>query len=115
MFKSNEFTNNKALLFDEETRTVTIVKIRDQSGNVLETENGVLHLENAKTYVDEKHGGLVYAYNVDLPAKVEALKLKELRRSVSLKRIFEFDKSDGKIDWFKWLPWFIIIILIIKH
>lgn len=95
-----------------EGQNIQIVPVRDESAQALETSLGLLRKEDATIYVDAQ-GGLTYMYNVDLPAKVEAEKLRELRRSVALKRAFEFNTNDGKIDWMKIFPYIIVVMLII--
>ncbi|MCG7218201.1 hypothetical protein MF069_36495 [Paenibacillus mucilaginosus] len=113
MFNSQERAKHKAIIFDKETRMVSIVDVYGQAGNMLETKtDGVWHVDNAITYVDEKNGGIVYVYNVDLPAKVEADHLKTLRRSAALKRMFDFEKDDKTFDWFKFLPYLIIMLMV---
>ncbi|MCY7487903.1 hypothetical protein [Paenibacillus alvei] len=95
-----------------EGQNIQIVPVRDESAEALETQLGLLRKEDAQVYVDAS-GGLTYLYNVDLPAKVEAENLRNLRRSVALKRAFEFNTSEGKIDWMKIFPYIIVVMLIL--
>lgn len=80
--------------------------------NDIEYEHGFLSIDNATTYVDQTTGGLHYFFDLDLPSKVEAKNLKMLRRSMAIKNIFSYD-VDKTFDLFKFLPWLVIILLVL--
>lgn len=108
----NKKSKDKALIFGPD-RTVTIYPILDQSADVIETGKHVLYLEGSQAYVDTD-GSIMYLFDLsEMPARVEAENLKKLRRSVALRRIFEFERSTGGIDWLKLFPYLIIALLVI--
>lgn len=86
--------------------------VLDIVGNDVEYVDGFLPISDSRVYVDQANGGLHYIFNLDLPAKVEATKLKFLRRSMAIHNIFSYDVSSG-VDMFKFLPWVAIILLIL--
>jgi hypothetical protein len=105
--------NATVVLFNQESKEIMIESAVDTSGDVIETEGMLLHLEHATTFVDPKKKNLVYVFNLDYPAKVEAENLKLLRRSVTLKQLFNFERGTGQIDWLKWLPYVIIMLMVV--
>lgn len=100
------------LIICNEDMTCEMVGVEDVSDTMVETKRGMFELENAKKFLDIRNGNLVYLVNTDLPARTEANKLRELRRSVALKRMFEFNTSDG-FDIKAYIPWIIIVMLIL--
>lgn len=105
----------KVVLFNEENNEVNIERVVEASADIVETATGLYHVEAAKTYVDTAAGQLIYVFNADLPARVEAENLKNLRRSVTIKNLFNFERSGGGIDWMKILPYLIIIAMVVFH
>jgi cytoskeletal protein RodZ len=105
----------KVVLFNQENGEISIESVLDKGADVVETKSGMFSLESAKTYVDPDKGELVYVFNVDIPARVEAENLKKLRRSVTIKNLFNFERATGGTDWIKMLPYLIIIIMVIFH
>lgn len=103
---------DKVLVFCEEDQTCELLSVKDISDEALETERGLYYLDSVTQRLDVKNGNILYLVNVDMPAKMEAEKLRQLRRSTALKRMFEFDVKD-KTDWMKFLPYIIIILLIL--
>jgi hypothetical protein len=100
-----------AIIFNE-NNTLSIQNVAESNADCVETDQSILYLADAKTYIDASRGSLVHLFNVDLPARVEAENLKNLRRSTALKRVFEFDRSDGNLDWKYLIPYVIIALLI---
>ncbi|PMS08591.1 hypothetical protein, partial [Trinickia caryophylli] len=76
------------------------------------TARGMFNFEETTKHIDIRNGGLVYMVKADLPARIEAAKLRELRRSVALKRMFEFQIAK-KFDFMGLIPWIIIFMLIL--
>ncbi|MCY8546422.1 hypothetical protein [Bacillus vallismortis] len=112
MAKPRMYQNFRALIMNPELGTFSAQKIKQIAGDTLETEDDLLPLENAKKFVNEEDGQVFYMYNLDLPAKVEAERLKGLRRSTALNNLFNYDKPKG-FDMFKFLPWVVIILLVV--
>ncbi|AUJ79461.1 hypothetical protein KH263_19775 (plasmid) [Bacillus velezensis] len=112
MAKNRLYHNMRALVMNPETGTFSAQKVKQIAGDSLETDNDLLPLEDAQKFINEEDGQVFYMYNLDLPAKVESEKLKQLRRSTALMNIFNYDKPKG-LDLFKLMPWVVIIILAI--
>lgn len=109
-------TMAKVVMFSEEGAEVSIEQVVDANAEIVETKSGIYALEYAKNYVDAKTGHLVYVFNADIPARVEAENLKRLRRSTVLNKLFDFERqSGGGIDWVKVLPYIIILFMIVFH
>lgn len=104
--------NEKVILFNE-NNSVSIQNVIDRNANCVETDTGIYWLQESKTFVDAEKGGMVHIFNVDIPAKVEAENLKKLRRSVVLRNVFKFDRSTGEVDWMKYMPYLVIILLVL--
>ncbi|MBX0351818.1 MULTISPECIES: hypothetical protein [Bacillales] len=77
--------------------------------DVVQYEKGTLPLSEAKKFYDIGSGGLSYVYNLDMPAKTEANKIKMLARSVAINNMFKFDRNKP-FDIFKLLPYVIAIV-----
>lgn len=105
-------SNMKVLIFDQETKTLSAQNGISIEADSIECENGIYHLSDATRYVDEWNGHIYYLFHATIPEKVEAAKLKTLRRSSALNRIFEYDRNKP-LDLFKFMPYVIIIALII--
>lgn len=104
--------NIEVLIFDETRKTLTAEKGIDIVADQIESESGVYHLSDAQIYTDEWEGKIYYLFNVTLPVRVEADKLKTLRRSNALARMFDYQVSKP-LDLFKFMPWLAIILLIL--
>jgi hypothetical protein len=114
-FSKNTMRNsNKDIMvvFNSDT-SATVSSVVEVTSDTVESQYNILPLSDSKEYVDSINGGMVYVFNAQIPALVEAEKLKSMRRSVALKRVFDFDRSTDSIDLFKWIPYVIIIIMII--
>lgn len=104
----------QAIIFNRESGQIDIQSVIDATADMIETKNGVYHIdEQVKTYVDVQNQKLVYVFDADIPARVEAENLKMLRRSVTLKRLFDFERTPGGLDFMKLLPYIIILALIL--
>lgn len=99
-------------IFDESNDTLKTYNVLDVHNNDLEYAEGFLPIDDAKQYFDHSTGGLHFFYNLDLPAKLEANKLKMLRRDKALANMFNFE-IDKQFDIFGFLPWLAIILLIL--
>lgn len=95
-----------------EDHTCELVKVKDVSAESVLTESGMYPLDNMNKHMNLRGGNILYTANLDLPARIEAENLKTLRRSAALQRIFQFDVQD-KTDYFKYVPYVIIIMLIL--
>jgi len=105
-------SNMRVLIFDQATKTISAEMGVNIEADSIESESGMYHLSDADRYVDEWNGNIYYIYNASIPEKVEAAKLKQLRRSTALNRIFDYDRSKP-LDLFKLLPWAVILVLIL--
>jgi hypothetical protein len=92
--------------------TVTFHPVYSVDQGKIETDSTMLPEEDATVYYNARTGGLLFAYHLDVPAKVEAEKLKSLRRSVALGRLFEYDREKG-FDWFRVLPYIALFLALI--
>lgn len=102
---------DRLLLFNED-RTVELLQVEEISEEAVLTKRGMYNLDGLTKHIDTLNGYVMYVGNVDMPAKIEASKLRELRRSTALKRMFEFNIQD-KPDYFKYVPYIIILALIL--
>lgn len=93
--------------------SVTFSPARQCDKGMIECEHDILPETDAKKFYDQDNGCILYVYNLDIPAKVESEKLKDLRRSVALNRIFNYDK-EKPFNWFGLLPYVIAIIAIMS-
>lgn len=109
MKNKKSLRNMGVLIFDNDRKTVSVEEIRDIQGDTVETNSGVLHLSEAAIYTDEWNGKTMYAFHVDLPAKVEAENLKKLRRSTVLSNLFNYS-SAKPFDLMGFMPWVALII-----
>lgn len=107
--RNKEYKNYSVSIVTEDT--IVTYPVLDLINDDLEYAHGFLPVADGKKFFDFSNGGLHFMYNLDLPAKVEAEKLKTLRRSVAIKNIFAFDKDKG-FDLMGFLPWIIIMLLI---
>lgn len=105
-------SNMRVLVFNPENKTLSAEHGVNIEADSIECESGVYHLSDADRYVDEWNGHIYYLYHATIPERVEAAKLKSLRRSNALNRIFEYDKNKP-LDIFKLIPYFIIIMMIV--
>ncbi|MNL24519.1 hypothetical protein D3C87_1459540 [compost metagenome] len=103
---------DKLIIFHEGTQECEMVAVEDLSETMVQSKRGMFPLEDVNKYLDIRNGNLIYLASADIPASVEAVKLRELRRSVALKRMFEFNVKDG-VDFKFYIPWIIIILLIL--
>ncbi|MNP50467.1 hypothetical protein D3C76_1447330 [compost metagenome] len=92
--------------------TCEMVNVKDVSDQALETESGLFYLTDVVQRLDIRNGNLIYLVNVDLPAKIEAENLRQLRRSTALKNMFNFEVKN-KMDMMVMMPWVIVIALIL--
>lgn len=104
-------TKHTVIVYADDGKSVLIQPVIDHNAQIVETEGVIYHLKDAQTYVNQLNGGLVYTFQASIPAAVEAENLKSLRRSISLKRVFEYDRDTGKLDIMKLMPWLVIIVL----
>ena len=111
MFKKSA-VSHKVLIFNDDN-SITLQNVVDYNADCVETATGLFHLKDCKTYVDKVRGGLVYVFSADIPSLIEAENLRNLRRSTVLKRVFEFQTGDGKLNWSTIMPWIIIVLLIL--
>lgn len=84
----------------------------DLIGDQIEYEDGVLPISDSLKLYDSGNGGIHYIFNLDLPSKVEANNLKLLRRSNALHNIFKY-QSYKKFDLVGFMPWLIIVLLVL--
>lgn len=102
---------DKCLIINED-QTCEYVNVQEVSDEAVLTDRGLFQLDQVSKFLDIRNGHLIYCANLDLPARIEAENLRQLRRSTALKRIFEFNVKD-KPDYFKYVPYVIIVLLIL--
>lgn len=111
--KNKKTKNNmRVLIFDKENNVLNAEKGIKIEAETIESESGMYPLADADIWVDEWNGHIYYIFNASIPEKVEASKLKQLRRSSALNRIFEYDRGQP-LDLFKFVPYLIIVMLIL--
>ena len=103
---------DKAIIFHDDGQTCEIVNVEDVSEQAITTARGMYTFEDCTKHLEIRNGHLLYMVKADLPARVEASKLLTLRRSVALKRMFEF-QIKKKFDLVAFCPWIIIFLLIL--
>ncbi|MNW41492.1 hypothetical protein D3C74_186300 [compost metagenome] len=102
---------DKCLIVNDDN-TCELVNVQEVSDEAIVTDRGLFYLDGVTKMLDIRNGHLLYCANLDIPARIEAEKLRQLRRSTALKRIFEFNIKD-KPDYFKYVPYVIIAMLIL--
>lgn len=102
---------DQAIIFGDDG-TLEILDVVEADSEGVETKRSLYPTSEASVYLNRTRGAMTYVYNADLPTKLEAEKLKNMRRSTVLKRAFDF-KTDDKLDFMKVLPYLIIAMLIV--
>ena len=102
---------DKLLVFNQD-HTVELLAVEEVSEEAILTKSGMYSIEGITKHIDTLNGYVLYVANVDLPAKIEANNLRQLRRSTALKRMLEFNIAD-KPDFFRWVPYIVIVMLIL--
>lgn len=110
--KMKYIPNVDVMTFDPITKTMKAERVIEVYGDKVETETAMFNTGDADRYFDEGSGVTSYVFHIDLPAKVEAASLKNLRRSVALTRIFDYDIKKP-MDLFKFMPYLIIIAMVV--
>lgn len=104
--------NLKLFIFDKENNVIHNEKILVADEHGIETKHSVFENKDCDKYFNETDGNVYYVVNADLPAKVEANNLKNLRRSNALNNIFNYDVNKT-FDVISLLPWLVIILLVL--
>lgn len=94
IFGKKKNGNDKVIIFNDDG-TIEIHSCLEKFMNAIETDTDILRMEDAKKYVDVRSGGITYIFNADIPARMEAQNLKNLRRSSALRNAFSFDKPNN--------------------
>ncbi len=102
---------DKILIFREDS-TCELVGVEEVSEEAVLTKNGMYDLSAVDKRIDTTNGYVLYVTHTDIAARQEAVKLRQLRKSTALKRMFEFNVDD-KTDWMKYIPYIIIAMLIL--
>ncbi|MDR4352532.1 hypothetical protein FOS02_28020, partial [Bacillus paranthracis] len=68
--------------------------------------------DDAIRYYNETEGAISYMFNVDIPSKMEAEKLKTLRRSTAIKNLFKYD-TQKSFNFEKMIPWVIVVLTLL--
>lgn len=105
------YKNHTVMIFDE-NNSMTQYPVYTIDKDCVEYQEGILHISDALKVYDNNNGGFTYIFNLDKPSVVEAKNLVELRRSVSIKNMMNFE-TDKSMDLAKVLPFAIAIIAII--
>lgn len=113
MFSRKRNLINSKVLIKFEDQSVALEDVVSLEGNALETKYRVLSLEDLDKYISVD-GYVIYLCNLDFFAKSDSESLKKLRRSAVINNLFNFGSSSSKnFDLFKFLPYLIILILIL--
>lgn len=107
---AKEFKNHKVIVFQD--GSMTHHQVLGIDSGLIETEFDMLPVKDAVRYYDQTNAGFTYIFNLDLPSKVEAGTLKELRRSTAIKNIMSFDREKG-FDVFKFMPYVIAVVALL--
>lgn len=99
------------VVYDDQT--CELVPVKEVADQHIETTKGLYPIEDVSTLFDVRNSNVIYVSNLDMPARVEAAKLKQLRRSTALLRMFEFDAKAKPFDLMSLMPWVIVIALLI--
>lgn len=105
---AKEYKNHKVIIVFEDG-SMEQQQVWGIDNGTIETENDILKLDDCTKYYNRTHAGFTYVFYMDLPAKVQAEELKELRRSKVIKNIMSYDR-DQPFDIFKLMPWIITIV-----
>ncbi|PHC29623.1 hypothetical protein COE95_17860 [Bacillus toyonensis] len=108
--KGQNFSNHKAYVIRDEVMYVERVISADS--DVVETETGIYKTDDAKRYYNETESAISYMFNVDIPSKMEAEKLKTLRRSTAIKNLFKYD-TQKSFNFEKMIPWVIVVLTLL--
>ncbi|WP_144495998.1 hypothetical protein [Bacillus pumilus] len=106
------YANFRAMIFNNDTNTFSLQRVKQVAGDTLETEDDILPLGDARKVINEEDGQVFYLYHYDNHTKVESENLKRLRRSVALRGIFNYDTAK-KLDIMTLLPWLVIVLLVL--
>lgn len=105
-------TKDVCIVFHEDG-TCEMTRVEESSSEAIVTKSGMYEFDTMQKFMNIRGSNLIYiAGKVDLESRVEAQNLRNLRRSTALKRVFEFDVKD-KTDYFKYVPYIIIAMLIL--
>lgn len=105
-------TKDKMLIIYDD-RTCELLPVKEVADQHIETTKGLYPIEDTQTLFDTRNSNIVYVTNLNTEARVEAAKLKQLRRSTALLRMFEFDAKAKPFDMMSFMPWVIIIALLL--
>lgn len=108
--KGQNFSNHKAYVVRDDVMYVERVISADS--DVVETETGIYKTDDAIRYYNETEGAISYMFNVDIPSKMEAEKLKTLRRSTAIKNLFKYD-TQKSFNFEKMIPWVIVVLTLL--
>lgn len=109
--RNSNYKNHRVLMVvDDELVSSHVVDVLD--GKDVETPEGILPIEDAKKLYDASTGGITYIYNLDMPARVESTKLRELKRSVAIKNMMNYEK-EKKFDLVNFMPWVIAVLALL--
>lgn len=108
--KGQSFSNHKAYVIRD--NVMYVERVISADSDVVETETGIYKTDDAKRYYNETQGSISYMFNVDIPSKMEAEKLKTLRRSTAIKNIFKYDVKK-EFDFREMIPWVIVVLTLL--
>lgn len=98
-------------IFDD--GTISLENVLETDGEVLETSERCLNLSELDKFVDVS-GCVFYATKLDISAKSESENLKKLRRDVTIKNIFNYDKGKN-VDIMMFVPWILLALAIVMR
>lgn len=111
MSKKLEYKGKRAIVLNRDTRELRDVSVIEVKNGCVETIDGIYPEKDGMLCFDTGNQEIVYVFGVDEECKVEAEKLKELRRNVVMSKLFDY-KMDKPFDVFALFPWIIIVLLI---
>lgn len=108
---AKNYKNHKVIIVNEDG-SLTHHQVYGIDSGVIETDQALLEMADAKKYYDVTNAGFTYVFNLDLPARVEAENLKKLRRNTAINNLMKYDREKS-LDIFKLLPWIITALALI--
>lgn len=106
---AKQFKNHSVMVVNQNQGTVDILPVWNLSEQTIETPDEMYPVSHAQRFYNNQDGGFTFVYNMDIPARVEASNLVQLRRSEALKAMFDYDKGKP-FDIFKLLPWVVTLV-----
>lgn len=109
-YKKRSMLKHTVLVFEGDT--VTRHPVFSITEGRIETDSTIMPEEEATKYFNKTDSSITYVYNMSHHAVVESELLKKMKRSVILSKMFNYAEDKG-FDLMRWMPWIIIVCLIL--